>query len=204
MDSKRRFFLSQFSRLTLFAVSGFANALETPHQSWGPFYPKRKPLDSDSDLTFVVGREGKATGEITNLYGQVLRTNGEPLPQAQIEIWQCDAFSTYHHPLVGGGVDPYFQGYGKTIADNEGRYRFKTIKPVAYPGRAPHIHFRIAAGSMELVTQIYVQGHPANEIDFLLNAVRDHKARQSLIIPFTQTIRENSSELTAVFNPVIG
>jgi protocatechuate 3,4-dioxygenase beta subunit len=120
-----------------------------------------------------------------------------------IEIWQCDAFGAYHHPRDGGGLDPFFQGYGKTITDDGGRYRFKTIKPVAYPGRAPHIHFRVLTNSKELVTQIYVRGNPENENDFLLNSISDETARQSLIIPFEEEAGKATDDLVAIFNPVI-
>ena len=204
MNKKRRDFLFELTGLTLFPASYFARAMTTPSQSLGPFYPSKIPLDSDADLTFVSGRDGRATGEITNLCGQVFNTVGEPVPDARIEIWQCDAFSAYHHPRAGGGIDPYFQGYGKTTTDSEGRYRFKTIKPVAYPGRAPHIHFRVLAASRELVTQVYVQGDPSNKDDFLLNAVPDVEARQILIIPFVRDSAEPRAELTAVFNLTIG
>ncbi|MBH96725.1 MAG: intradiol ring-cleavage dioxygenase [Gammaproteobacteria bacterium] len=203
MNSKRRAFLSNLTGLTLFSVSGFASALVTPGQSLGPFYPSKIPLDSDADLTVVSGRDGRATGEITNLFGQVFSTDGEPVPDARIEIWQCDAFSAYHHPRAGGGIDPYFQGYGRTTTDSGGRYRFKTIKPVAYPGRAPHIHFRVLVGLRELVTQVYVQGDPSNKNDFLLNTVPD-SARQKLIIPFVRDSEVRKGELTAVFNLIIG
>ena len=203
MNSKRRAFLSNLTGLTLFSVSGFASALVTPGQSLGPFYPSKISLDSDADLTVVSGRDGRATGEITNLFGQVFSTDGEPVPDARIEIWQCDAFSAYHHPRAGGGIDPYFQGYGRTTTDSGGRYRFKTIKPVAYPGRAPHIHFRVLVGLRELVTQVYVQGDPSNKNDFLLNTVPD-SARQKLIIPFVRDSEVRKGELTAVFNLIIG
>ena len=203
MNPKRRAFLSKLTGLTLFSGSYFARAMVTPSQSLGPFYPSKIPLDSDADLTVVSGRDGKAAGEITNLYGQVFSTDGESVPDALIEIWQCDAFSAYHHPWAGGGIDPYFQGYGQTTTDSGGRYRFKTIKPVAYPGRAPHIHFRVLVGSMELVTQVYVQGDPSNKHDFLLNAV-PNSARQTLIIPFVRDSESSRGELTAVFNPTIG
>lgn len=204
MNRKRRAVLSQLTAITLFPLYGLTNPMATPHQSSGPFYPTKIPLDSDSDLTYVAGRDGKATGEIVNLYGCISNTIGEALSGLQVEIWQCDAFSAYHHPRAGGGIDPYFQGYGKTVTDSNGGYRFKTIKPVAYPGRAPHIHFRISTGSKELVTQIYVHGNPANDTDFLLQAIPSEKARQLLIIPFAHELNETAGELIAVFNPVVG
>ena len=101
-------------------------------------------------------------------------------------------------------MDPFFQGYGQTTTDNNGNYRFKTIKPVAYPGRAPHIHMKVIDGSRELVTQIYIQGEPANNRDFLLNAIRNEQSRQSLEVAFEASRDPAESELVARFDPVLG
>ena len=140
MSLSRRTFLTGFSGLTLFSIASLARARVTPWQSLGPFYPKKLPVDSDADLTFVDGKNGQATGQFTRLSGRVTDQSGAPIKNARVEIWQCDAFGAYHHPRDGGGVDTFFQGYGQTTTDDNGNYRFKTIKPVAYPGRAPHIH----------------------------------------------------------------
>ena len=91
----------------------------TPSQSLGPFYPSKFPLDSDADLTFVAGKTGRAMGRITNLFGKVFSMEGSILSKAKLEIWQCDAFGVYHHPKDGGGIDPFFQGYGKTTTDTD-------------------------------------------------------------------------------------
>lgn len=203
MKVNRRQVLTQLTGLALYSVAQSVQARVTPSQSLGPFYPSTLPLDSDADLTYVDGQEGRATGMITNLVGQVADIQGRPIPDALIEIWQCDAFGAYHHPRAGGGVDPSFQGYGKTTTDTMGRYRFRTIRPVAYPGRAPHIHVKITKGSQQLVTQIYVRGEPANERDFLLNAIRDQSARDSLIIAFENDPTGTAGELIAEFNPVM-
>ena len=203
MSLSRRAFLSGLSGITLCSVAGIADATVTPRQSLGPFYPQKLPIDSDADLTFVDGQDGRATGQITVLSGRVLDRNGAPISRARVEIWQCDAFGSYHHPRDGGGVDPHFQGFGQTITDSDGNYRFKTIKPVAYPGRAPHIHMKVLDGSRELVTQIYVKGESANERDFLLNAVRDKQSRQSLEVTFEASPDLGQSELIAHFNPVL-
>lgn len=202
MKVSRRTFLSHVTGLCLASTAHAIETRLTPRQSLGPFYPRTLPLDSDADLTQVAGKEGQASGAITNLYGQVRDESGDVVPNALIEIWQCDAFGAYHHPLAGGGVDPFFQGYGKAVTDAEGRYRFRTIRPVPYPGRAPHIHVKITHKKQELVTQIYVQGEPANERDFLLNAISDREARNALIIPFDADPAGDSA-LVAIFNPVI-
>lgn len=203
MSLSRRAFLSGLSGFTLFSVAGIANATVTPRQSLGPFYPQKLPIDSDADLTFVDGQDGRATGQVTILSGRVLDRNGAGIRGARVEIWQCDAFGSYHHPRDGGGVDPHFQGFGQTMTDRDGNYRFKTIKPVAYPGRAPHIHMKIIDGSRELVTQIYVKGESANQRDFLLNAIRDEQSRQSLEVAFEPSPDLSQSELVARFNPVL-
>ena len=175
----------------------------TPRQMKGPFYPEEIPLDSDNDLIRVRGKRGIATGQITNLMGTLYGSNGLPIPNARLEIWQCNAFGSYTHAEDGGNQDPFFQGFGKTVTDSYGRYRFKTIKPVAYPGRSPHIHMRIVTAHSELFTQIYVQGEPSNNRDFLLNMIGESSARESLIIPFESEVGRLNNEIVARFNPVV-
>ena len=204
MSLSRRTFLTAFSGFTLCSIARTVRARITPWQPLGPFYPQKLPVDSDADLTFVDGKYGLATGQVTRLWGRVTDQSGVPVKNARVEIWQCDAFGAYHHPRDGGGVDPFFQGYGRTTTGDDGNYRFKTIKPVAYSGRAPHIHMKVIDGSRELVTQIYVQGEPANKGDFLLNAIRNKQSRQSLVVAFAASMDPTESELVARFDPVLG
>ena len=148
--------------------------LTTPAQSTGPFYPVELPLDDDNDLTRVAGRHGVASGRLTELGGRVLDVNGRPVSKARIEIWQCDANGRYRHPGDRRPVelDANFQGHGHTLTDNAGRYRFRTIRPVPYPGRTPHIHIAVfAPQSSAFVTQLYVKGEPGNADDFLFKRV---------------------------------
>jgi protocatechuate 3,4-dioxygenase beta subunit len=177
--------------LTSISIASTVQALTiTPRQSRGPFYPTELPLDKDNDLVTVAGRNGVAKGEIANVVGRVLDERGRPVDNARIEIWQCDAHGRYHHPWDRRDVplDENFQGYGQFITDSAGAYRFRTIKPVAYPGRAPHIHFAISGPGFEpLVTQMYVAGAPENARDFLLNSVSDPTTRQQLLVPFADT-----------------
>ena len=203
MRLSRRTFLTGFSGLTMSSIACSARSRVTPRQSLGPFYPQKLPVDSDADLTFIDGKNGQATGQFTRLLGRVTDQSGAPIKNARVEIWQCDAFGVYHHPRDGGGVDPFFQGSGQTKTDEQGNYRFKTIKPVAYPGRAPHIHMKVIDGSRELVTQIYIQGEPANKRDFLLNAIRNEQSRQSLEVAFEASTDPDESELVARFDPVL-
>jgi protocatechuate 3,4-dioxygenase beta subunit len=146
-----------------------AQLAPTPRMTEGPFYPNRLPADSDADLTRVAGRAGVAAGMPLEVSGRVVDTSGRPRAGARVEIWQCDAQGQYHHvgePDFAG--DANFQGFGAVATDAEGRYRFRTIKPVAYPGRTPHIHFTVLEGGRRrLTSQIFIEGEPGNERDGL-------------------------------------
>ena len=167
--SRRRLLTAGLSAAALGAAGPALAALRpTPQQTRGPFYPLRFPLDSDNDLVRIQGRAARALGEVTHLYGRVLGPDGKPVPGARVEIWQCDSNGVYHHPGDGRPTDGNFQAYGRTLAARDGGYRFRTIKPVPYPGRAPHIHFVVRAPNFrELVTQMYIRGHKLNARDWV-------------------------------------
>ena len=178
-DWQRRTLLRGSLALTLGGLipSAVRAALQpTPPQTEGPFYPVELPLDSDNDLVQVTGKAVQANGTPLHLFGQVLDPAGQPLPGTLVEIWQCDAQGVYRHPADGGERhDAGFQGYGQTVTDADGRYRFRTIRPVAYPGRTPHIHFKLAApGGQSLTTQMYVAGESANERDEIWRSLGDN------------------------------
>ena len=138
------------------------------------------PLDKDNDLTSVDGRPGTAVGTITNIGGRVTDADGLPQAGALVEIWQTNAFGRYHHPgdRSTSPLDPNFQGYGQTVTDARGQYRFRTIRPAPYPGRTPHIHFAIKPPDAgRLVTQMYLAGEPGNARDRLLQSIRDPAER---------------------------
>jgi protocatechuate 3,4-dioxygenase beta subunit len=139
----------------------------TPSQTEGPFYPVSLPADSDADLL----RNGSAQyrqGQPAWVEGEVTDLQGKPVAGSVVEIWQCDHAGHYHHPGDGGRADPDFQGFGRVTVGSDGRYRFRTIRPVAYAGRTPHIHVKVRQGRREvLTTQLYVEGDPHNERDFL-------------------------------------
>lgn len=166
---RRRFVLG--AGLAAAAVPRFARAsalTPTPRQTEGPFYPVAIPSDADNDLVKVAGRSGEAKGTPVQLKGRVLDVQGRPIVGATVEIWQCDHQGHYLHPGDRGPRDDDFQGYGRAIADAEGGYSFRTIKPAPYPGRTPHIHVGvIAPGRPKLITQMYVAGDPQNARDFL-------------------------------------
>ena len=165
--------------------SAFAQSLvPTPGQTEGPFYPTAFPADADNDLVQVRGNAARAMGTVLHLQGRVLDTAGKALPGATVEIWQCDANGIYDHPRQAGRErrDTAFQGFGRVAADASGGYRFRTLKPVAYAGRSPHIHFKVAtADGRRLTSQFYLAGDSSNANDFVYrNALRDQRARERL------------------------
>jgi protocatechuate 3,4-dioxygenase, beta subunit len=139
----------------------------TPRQTEGPFYPVTLPADSDADL-LANGTQRYGQGQPAWVEGTLADAQGKPLRGASIEIWQCDHQGRYHHPGDGDRADRAFQGFGRASVDGEGRWRFRTIRPVAYSGRTPHIHAKVKLGSRELLTtQLYVEGDAGNARDFL-------------------------------------
>ena len=131
-----------------FAPARAAGLIATPQQTEGPFYPTAFPTDMDNDLVQVRGQQARAMGTVLHLEGRVLDLNGKPVDGALVEIWQCDAQGIYDHPRQSGRDkrDSAFQGYGRLLVKADGRYSFRTLKPVAYVGRSPHIHFKVATG----------------------------------------------------------
>ncbi|MEO7151101.1 MAG: protocatechuate 3,4-dioxygenase [Burkholderiaceae bacterium] len=155
----------------------------TPAQTEGPFYPLEYPADSDADL-LVQGAVRYTQGIATQLSGGVRDTAGRPLRDAVVEIWQCDQQGHYRHPGDGGRADPAFQGYGRAVADASGAYRFRTLRPVPYSGRTPHIHVKVRLGARELLTtQLYVDGDPGNPGDGLWRRL-SAADRSALTVPF--------------------
>lgn len=176
----------------------------TPTQSEGPFYPDELPLDRDNDLITINGGE-QAKGVSCNLFGRILDQHGAPVPQARVEIWQCDANGRYHHQgdPNDADLDPNFQGFGTTTSDADGRYRFRTIKPVPYPGRTPHIHVKVMGAAFDdLTTQLYIAGHPQNARDWLYRNVGSPALQQSLEADFVAS-RSDSAALEAVWDIVV-
>jgi protocatechuate 3,4-dioxygenase beta subunit len=179
----------------------------TPLQTEGPFYPDKLPLDTDNDLIIVNDGLTSAVGEITHLTGRILDSRGEPVRNALVEIWQCDANGAYLHTgtVNRDKRDSNFQGFGRFLTGSTGDYYFRTIKPVAYPGRTPHIHFAVKhKGQEKFTTQCYIRGHAQNERDFVLRAVRDAKARELLMADFTPVSDSRAGELQAKFDIVLG
>lgn len=214
----RRHFLRRLSSGLLVVTGGaallnsmdsaaFAQALtQTPWQTEGPFYPDKMPLDTDNDLLIINKSITPAVGEVTYLSGRVLDARGEPVKGALVEIWQVDHNGAYIHSGNGNGRhDIHFQGYGRFETGKTGDYLFRTIKPVPYPGRTPHIHLSVWKGQQEvLTTQVYVRGHPQNARDGVLGGIRDPKQRASVIVPFLPIKGSKIGELAARFDIVLG
>jgi len=205
----RRTFIGGLSAgAAFFTTPGlFAEELSlTPRQTEGPFYPDKLPLDTDNDLLIINDGITPAVGEVTHLTGRVLSAAGEPVRNAVVEIWQCDAAGAYLHSRSGNANrrDANFQGFGRFLTDSKGQYYFRTIKPVPYPGRTPHIHFAVNQGDKRiLTTQCYVKDHQGNQRDGIFQRL-DKKAQSLLLVDFQPSRNTRSKELIANFDMVVG
>ena len=190
--------------------STFAQSARMPtaEQVSGPFYPVAKPFDQDGDLTIIQGKPGRAQGQVIYVMGQVLNLKGEPISGAQTEIWQANSFGRYTHPsdTNPNPLDPNFEGYGVQITDVEGRYRFKTIKPGAYPAsrdwtRPPHIHFCVTSKSHRFITQLYFEGEPLNEKDLLFRNTPGKESLITRLMPPTKAVEPDA--LVAIWDIIL-
>jgi protocatechuate 3,4-dioxygenase, beta subunit len=206
----RRTFLQgvALSSAAWFVPGALAEELvRTAAQTEGPFYPDKLPLDTDNDLLLINDVLTPAVGEITYLSGKILDARGNPIKNAAVEIWQCDNNGAYLHTGTSNAdkKDKNFQGFGRFTTASSGEYLFRTIKPVPYPGRTPHIHFKVKVkGKDELTTQCYVKGHPGNERDGIYRNMRDPKARDSITVDFVPIKESKIGELAAKFDIVLG
>jgi protocatechuate 3,4-dioxygenase beta subunit len=207
----RRHFLAALGAAPLLSPAAFAaELLRTPALTEGPFYPDKIPLDTDNDLIIIGKNTTQAVGEITHLTGRVLDVNGSPLKGVTVEIWQCDGNQVYLHSSDSGRKkdqqDKNFQGFGRCDTTDKGEYRFRTIKPVAYPGRpAPHIHFKVKRDSKTLLTsQFMVRGHAGNARDGIFGGVRDVIDRELLLADFKPVKDSKIGELQAYYEIVVG
>jgi protocatechuate 3,4-dioxygenase beta subunit len=210
VNHDRRLFLSSlaWSAAALSVPGAFAEELtRTPAQTEGPFYPDKLPLDTDNDLLIVNDTITQAVGEVTHLTGRILDAKGNPVRNAVVEIWQCDSNGSYLHTKSGNRekYNANFQGFGRFLTGSTGEYYFRTIKPVPYPGRTPHIHYKVKKSDKELLTtQCYIKGHAGNERDGVLRGMRDQKGRDSLMVDFVPMKDSKIGELTAKFDLVLG
>src|SRR5918993_4438649 len=176
---RRRHFLTGAASALLVRLANAQTAPSpvraSPAQTLGPFYPRNaaeRPTQTDADLLRVEGDRVLTKGVPIYLTGRVFDRRGQPLTNAAVEIWQCDANAVYHHPAGGAEAerDQNFQGYGAARTDAAGAFHFRTIKPIAYPGRTPHIHVRVQSpAASAFATQLYLADDPNNRRDFLFS-----------------------------------
>ncbi|MCW8876782.1 MAG: protocatechuate 3,4-dioxygenase [Kangiellaceae bacterium] len=190
MDSiKRRNFLKNAalgSVATVIATSTQAKMV-TPSEVEGPFYPITPQKDKDADLTKVDGKDGVAKGEIIVISGQVFDQHGNVVEDVTIDLWQANSFGRYHHPHDNSDapIDENFQSWAILQSGKQGRFKFKTVMPGAYPlgasqQRTPHIHVKVGKlGYESLLTQMYFPNHPLNEKDGLFK--RKSKEEQKMM-----------------------
>lgn len=164
----------------------------TPSQTIGPFFNLGLIREGDDDAACMLPGGPRAQGIPIVVSGRVTDEDGRPVRKALIEIWQANAKGKYDHPddVTDAPVDPNLKGWARMLTDADGHYRFRSIKPGAYPNpgydnwmRPPHIHYSIfAAGLMQrLITQMFFPDEELNDIDPILNGVEDLEARASLI-----------------------
>ena len=209
--TRRRFIRGvTLSAAALAAPGAFAEALTTAVTGDGPYYPDRLPLDTDNDLLIVNDALSPAVGEIAHFTGRLLAESGAPVRNAFIEIWQSDVNGSYIHTegRNDGKLDANFQGYGRFLTDAEGRYYFRTIKPVPYTlqgqFRAPHIHVAVSkAGRRIMATQALVKGHEANARDGIMRRL-DAESLETLMVEYRPLPGSILGELTANFDIRLG
>jgi len=208
VHDRRRFLRNVALGAALFTTPGLLaeELVRTPRQTEGPFYPDRLPLDTDNDLLIVNDGITPALGEITHLTGRVLDAKGDPIRNALVEIWQCDANGAYLHTADKNAQrEKNFQGFGRFLTGSTGEYYFRTIKPVPYPGRTPHIHFKVKRGGKELlVTQCYIKGETRNEKDGVWKGIKDARQRAAVTVDFDPLKSSTIGELAAKFDIVLG
>jgi len=160
----------------------------------GPLLGAERVTNADADLT--ARHAGEPIGERIIVAGRVLDSDGRPIPDTLVEIWQANAAGRYKHQVDDhqAPLDPNFDGSGRCVTDSLGRYRFITIKPGSYPWRnhpnawrPSHIHFSLLgrAFTQRLVTQMYFPGDPLFAQDPIFNSVPDPKARERMIARFS-------------------
>ncbi len=208
--SRRRFVRHCVLGASLWQVPGLmAEALvQTPKSTEGPFYPDTLPLDTDNDLLIINDSIHPGIGQVTWLSGRILDAHGHPVRNALVEIWQCDGKGVYYHSGSGDDLkrrDTHFQCFGRFLTGSKGEYVFRTIKPVPYPGRTPHIHFKVKRQGKELLTtQCYIKGHPQNASDGIWKRIKDPKQRENVTVDFNPIPGSKINELAATFDVVLG
>ena len=183
------------------------NLTATSGQDLGPFYPVLRPADHDADLTRLKGRKGTAAGQPIQVIGRIVDLHGNPVRNASVEIWQCNAVGRYAHPgdrANPAALDPNFQGFARLATDRDGQFKFRSVKPKDYDTpvgrRTPHIHFSIDGHRERLVTQMYFPGEPLNDGDFLL---KNASPKQSVIAESIDRLSSDPQALAFRWNVVL-
>jgi len=199
------------SALMFIAPGAFAEQLmQTPRLTEGPYYPDKLPLDMDNDLIIIGNSLTPAVGVISHVHGRVLSKSGSPVRNVMVEIWQCDANQVYLNTRdsipKAAQRDKNFQGYGRFMTDSTGAYRFRTIRPVPYPGRSgPHIHMRVKKGDVDLLTtQLFIRGHAGNPADNVFNDMSDPLDRELVQGEFKPVKGSKIGEQSVQFDIVLG
>jgi protocatechuate 3,4-dioxygenase beta subunit len=197
-----------FGALAFLTPGAFAEELaRTPRLTEGPFYPDKLPLDTDNDLLIVNDSITPAIGDITHLTGKIRDARGNAIKNAVVEIWQVDGRGVYLHSADSGRRqrDTNFQGFGRFTTSSTGEYYFRTIKPVPYPGRTPHIHVKVKKSDRELITtQLFIKGHQQNQRDGIFRGLRDPRERDLVLVDFKPVKESTIGELSARFDIVVG
>jgi protocatechuate 3,4-dioxygenase beta subunit len=185
---------------------------QTLSEVTGPVYGHGKIDKDDNDLT--LGHAGEPLGERIIVTGRLLDEDGRPVPNSLVELWQCNAAGRYAHKVDQhpAPLDPNFTGAGRCMTDSEGRYKFVTIKPGAYPWRnhhnawrPAHIHFSLFGPSFltRLVTQMFFPGDPLFPFDPIFNGIPDPKARDRMICKFDLNLTQPEWALGYNFDIVL-
>lgn len=185
-----------------------------PGELSGPVFGRGSVAALDADLTRNAVQDAEPLGERIVVTGRVLDCDGRPVRDALIELWQANAAGRYRHAKDrhDAPLDPNFAGTGRCLTDENGRYRFTTLRPGAYPWgnhhnawRPSHIHFSIFGRSFveRLVTQMYFPGDPLLPLDPIFNSVPDERGRKRLIAAFDEAATEPSWALGFVFDLVL-
>jgi protocatechuate 3,4-dioxygenase beta subunit len=184
-----------------------------PTEQAGPWFGESTPIEPDTDLTRQ--HDAEPLGERIIVHGRLVDGDGRPIAGQLVEIWQANAAGRYAHDVDQhpAPLDPNFTGAGRTLTDDDGWYRFTTIKPGAYPWRnhenawrPAHIHFSVfgRAFTERLVTQMYFPGDPLLAYDPIALSVRDEQARHRMVSTFDWSVTVPEWALGYRFDVVVG
>jgi protocatechuate 3,4-dioxygenase beta subunit len=187
---------------------------QTLSELTGPIYGHGILQPGDADLTTNAGTGHEALGQRIIVHGKVIDEDGRPVPNTLLEVWQCNAAGRYAHPNDNhpAPLDPNFLGAGRVLTDDQGAYRFTTIRPGAYPWRnnpnawrPAHIHFSLfgPAFATRLVTQMYFEGDPLLPLDAIFMAIPSERARRRLVADYDHTASQPEWALGYRFDLVL-